>query len=193
MDFEALMDKYLAGQCTDEEKKQVEDEIERARMINEKLIEREPAPFAAPPESLIKKASRRFNFKLIIKTVCISLAALIVITGITLGTIFTIAVRAAKSSVVYSISEAEPYAVDYLYEYVTQNAGFTGARSDIFVQNSDNDFEMQSPLSNSYYDYEFKLTAGGSEYKIDVDSRTAECRIVKLDREFKEKDHHEED
>lgn len=78
MTFRELFDRYRAGTATDEERRIVEEELDKAALINEHLFGswEEPAPAEAPAGELkqVKKSLRRRNLLLVLTSLVLTAA-----------------------------------------------------------------------------------------------------------------------
>ena len=183
MKFEELYEKYLQGTCTEEEKRFVENEIVRARAVNERLLSAHKEEVIRPADDKkVKKAKKKFSLKMAVTAAVVTLVVLVVVCGAVLGGVFGTAATAAKNGVKFSLEEGEKIAVDYAVEFLTDRyPGFTGSADKVIVKERERDFEITSKLKNSYYAYSYELIFGRTEVEVRVNSRTGECRITDVD------------
>lgn len=177
MNFEKLYEKYKAGQASEEEKIQVEAEIEKAKKISEILFSgNEKVELKDPDESEVKKAKKFLRIKTLIIALAASAAAILVTTGAVLGGVFGTAAAAAKKSVNYGYAEA----ADMAKEYVVANYDFDDMRFNI--KDNDRDLHLKSPLKDSRYAYYVELVnSDGIEIEVSIDAKTGEVRFVDID------------
>lgn len=183
MKFEELYEKYLQGTCTEEEKLFVENEIARARAVNERLLSAHKEEVIRPADNKkVKKAKKKFSLKMAMTAAVVTLAVLVVVCGAVLGGVFGTAATAAKDGVKISAEEGKQIAIDYAFEFLSENYyNFEGSKDKAIVKDFEKDFEITSKLKNSYYAYSYELLFGRTEVEVMVNSRTGECRITDVD------------
>lgn len=182
MKFDELYAKYVAGNCTEEEKAFVESEIEKAQKVNDALLTGRKIELAPAEEEKIKKVKKKFSLKMALTAAVVTVAVLLLVSGGVLGGVFGTAVTAAKDGNNYGYDGAEALALDRAYDYLTENKLFDGNKSALVVTDREKDFEIKTPLKKSLYVYSFDIAAGRLEIEIEVNSRTGECRITDIDR-----------
>lgn len=181
MDFKKLYPKYLAGECSDEEREFVEAEIERARVVSEEMFKGQSNVELKPAgDEDVLKAKKKLNVRTFIKTVVISIISCLVLAGIGIAVILGLAISGAKSNLNYDEMQAEQIAKEYVYSYAKENSYGDGSNSP-FISEQDKDLQFKSPLSRSYYIYEYEIQNGEYEFEIEFNSQTGECVITDVD------------
>lgn len=182
MRFDELYEKYLSGECTEEEKRFVEGELAKAMIVNETVngqrLELKPAD-----DEKVQKVKKKFGVKMLLCAVVVTLILLLVVTGAVLGGVFGTAVGAAKNSDALGMDNAEARAIDFAYAYLTENGYFAGEKSALIVTEREKDFKMTTPLKKSVYYYEYEIKADVYELDIEINSATGECKLKDFDTE----------
>ncbi|MCD8391051.1 MAG: hypothetical protein LUD03_04340 [Firmicutes bacterium] len=187
MNFKELYQKYLAGECTDEEKAFVEGEIKRAQIVSDELFkERKPVEFKPVTDEEVLKAKKRFAAGNTIKTVAISLIIGVVLVAVTAAAVFALAVHGARKNMRYSGAEAESMIAEYIVDYVEANMGKHIKGEDVnisYIYEDERDLQMRFPLNRCYYIFEYEVLASGLEFEVEFNPKTGECIITDVDRD----------
>lgn len=185
MDFKILYQKYLANECTPEEKAFVESEIERAKMVSEELFNEhmrvEFKPCCDQDAMLARKKFNKINF---IKTLAISVLSCILVGVLTLALIYGISVSSAKNNMKYTAQQGEQAVREHIYNHMVTNYALQNLGIDtIYVKEDDRDLEIKGPLNKSYYLIEYEIKLPGYEAEAEMNSRTGEIVITDVERD----------
>ena len=183
MDFEKIYQKYKDGTATEEEKKLVEEEIRKAKMINDLLEEKSEEESAENCDVVskqfdsqkIKEALKYFNIKQFIKTTVIVVVVVVALSVLAVGTIFGIAFYNANASENITQEQAVALAKESMATYL----GTTPDK--IMVGEVDKDIEMSLNLTKSRYVYEVEMTYPDGEYTFVVNTESGYVRIDDFD------------
>ncbi|MCC8160512.1 MAG: hypothetical protein LIO53_04235 [Oscillospiraceae bacterium] len=187
MEFKELYQKYIAGNCTDEEKAFVEEEIKRAQAVSDEVFkDRKAVEFTPVTDEEVLKAKNQFAAKNLVKTVVISLAIGIALIAVVTAAVFGLAVHGARKNMRYSGAEAETMVAEYIVDYVGTNMGRQISGEDIninYIYEDERDLQMRFPLSRCYYIFEYEVRASGFEFEVEFNPKTGECIITDIDRD----------
>lgn len=192
MNFDEAFRHYKEGTATPEEKALVLDELAKAKalsaLLDDEPVKVTPAPVAEADARALKTAKKQFKNNSVLIGLIAALSVLLII-GIILGSVFGVAVGCAKDNERYGREQCVTLAVDSAYDFVTDAANmsifgiplYSGSKDQLFVDDIDRDFHIESNLLNSYYTYKIEVRAGRMEVDVIVDTRNASCRIDKID------------
>ncbi len=175
MNFEKAFENYKNGTATEEERAYVENEIAKARKINEAIEAMDSKRVVEKAESDdVKKAIKKMKVKTAVRIAIIS--AIVVVA---------LALIASISAVIYVNSTASGKAeftksecIEAAKQVVSETAG---ASAELRVRDVERDirFEYGKPSSAKYY-YEIEIAVGYMEYEVLVDSITGKAVIVDI-------------
>ena len=201
MEFEKAYKNFLDGTATPEETEFVRSEMKKARELSfiinggsafsggeqqpdavgdvketPKAENRKPVIIENADDGKIRKATKTFNTRMFVRTVCTVLITVVAISGIALGSIFGIAAGSASKNTKITREDAETIAIDYVKkEFSVEN---------VRVKDTDRDLEMSLSLTKSYYQYEIELNdLKGTDYELTIDGRNGNVLIVDVDRD----------
>lgn len=183
MDFERIYQKYKDGTATEEEKKLVEEEIKKAKIIND-LLEEKPEERPDGKSDVVSKqfdsqkikdALKYFNIKQFIKTTVIVVVVVVALSLLAVGTIFGIAFYNANTSENITQEQAVELAKESMAAYI----GTTPDK--IMVGEVEKDIEMSINLTKSRYVYEVDMTHPDGEYTFVVNTESGHVRIDDFD------------
>ncbi len=175
--FEELYKKYQNGTATREERAYIEEELKRAQEVAETL-NKEPQ-IAEPTVEDVAKIKKTFRLKTLIVSLSIAVLAIVLITGIVLGVVFGVSVPAAKTN--RNVAYDREYAIAAVKTAHLANATQLGT----FVRLEDGidlDFEIESPLKDSYYKWEIEIeTSIGCEVIYHVSTKDGSVVLAHYD------------
>lgn len=186
MEFRDLYKKYLAGECTDEEKKFVESEIEKAKIVSDELFkDRGSVDLKEVTDEEVLRAKKKFNIKTIIKTAVISFVSFVLLVGITVGVIFGLAINGAKSNIKYNDQQSQQAVKEFVYNNALEMYEIENITPEmIYVKEEEKELQIQSPPHRSYYIIEYEIIVKGYEFEVELNSRTGDMIITDVDREW---------
>ncbi len=175
--FEELYKKYQNGTATREERTYVEEELKRAQEVSETLGE--VPQIAKASDNDVAKIKKTFRLKTLIVSLVIAVVSIAVIVGVVLGIVFGVSVPAARQNRNSEYDRA--YAIYKVEEYHLSNVAKYGA----FVRFDDGvdfDFEIESPLKDSYYKWELEvITDLGIEVTYHVSTKDGSVVLAHVD------------
>jgi len=180
MDFKETYKRYLAGQATDEEKKFVENEIEKARAVNAEILASSNIEIKTPEEKL--KAKKKKSFRQTIKTIVISVIVFFVISTIIFGVMGILAISNAKKNLSTDETQAVTLATEQAYIYARDNLNYAGAMEQMVLKKETKELEWRIPFDRCHYSYDFEFVAGYTEIEIEVNASTGNIVITDVDR-----------
>ena len=179
MDFEKLYQKYQDGTATEEERKLVEEEIEKAKAINsileEKPEEKKDVVSKYIDTDKVKDALKYFNFKQMIRTVLIMCTVIVVLAAIVIGTILGVSYYNANRAEVITQEQAITLAKEYVADYGEIEA------EKLIVSEVDKEMDIKFNLVDSIYVYEIELVTPSEEYSVKVNSKSGYTMISDID------------
>ncbi len=170
MNFEELYQKYKAGTATPEEQEAVKQEIEKAKRISS-LLDGEFAgdidPLSPADKTAVQKAKKAFNLRNTLKTFLIAVISITVVGSLVCGGIFATAFFSANNAKTVTADQA----IDSAKELLAQHLGI-GETVEMIVNDTEEELDIGSKLTDSVYLYEIQLIYGDYSYEIQVSSKT---------------------
>ncbi len=110
-------------------------------------------------------------------TICavISVAVFLVLIIVLVVTFCTVGAVYAKKNTVISAADAEQIAVNYV------SSGYGVAVASMRIKNVTDDFKLVAPVKDSYYEHEVRIISGLATYKVEINGKTGERRMAKID------------
>lgn len=177
MDFEKAYQKFLDGTATPEEIEFVRSEINHARKLTAVIDGDSRVITNEAGSEKVKKAAKKYNSRMTIKTVVIVLLSVIVVTGAVLGAFFGVSISSAKRNTGISAADAEQLAIAYVEENFPEENGTT------YVEDVDRDIEIKGEITKSYYIYEVELSKGFLEIDVEISGKTGEIIFAHAERD----------
>ncbi len=176
MNFEKAFENYKNGTATEEERAYVENEIAKARRINEAIEEMDSKRVVEKAESHdVKKAIKKMKIKTGVRIAVISFIV-----------VLAVALIATVSTVIYVNSSASGKAaftktecIEAAKEAVLDKIGDPNAEMRMRDVERDIRFEY-GKLSSATFVYEIEIASGYLEYEVVVDSVTGKAVIVDI-------------
>lgn len=177
MDFEKAYQKFLDGTATPEEIEFVRSEINHARKLTA-VIDGDRRGITTEADSeKVKKAAKKFNFRMTVKTVIIVVLSVVIVTGAVLGAFFGVSVSSAKRNTKITAEDAERIALAYAEENFPEETGAT------YVKDTDRDIEIKGEITKSYYIYGVELSRGLLEIDVEISGKTGEIIYAHAERD----------
>lgn len=168
MDFEKIYDKYLNNEATDEEIKYIEQEINKAKKLNEIIDKMENANiFNEADIKDVKKAKKAYNKKKILQTIFISLSILIVMFLATFGIVYNVGSNYASKTMSITYEDAKSISINYILNYNDDIK-----INDLRIVDVSRKLELSSKLSKSYYKYNVDIVCKYEAYEIEINATT---------------------
>lgn len=188
MNFDDAFKHCQEGVATDEEKQFVKDQLAKANEFLKEESLREESPVKEADAEVVRKAKKKFKWQYIVIPACSIVCVLLIIAAI-LGGVFGSAASYAKDAVFYKKSACVDIARQKAYEFVSESPNYTfvtvNGKEDFHVDDVEADFNYNGKdLKSSYYTYivELEVKRYDFEIEIEVDTRTGDCKVIKVDR-----------
>lgn len=185
MNFEEAFKHCQDGTATQEERDYVKSQLDAANTFMDERPA-EPAPVKEAEKEDVKRAKRKL-IRYIVAPVCAILCALLIV-GAILGGVFGFASTSAKESAKYDKAACAEIAMNRAFNQMTAilPAGIsTNVYQDInYYQVDDIERHFQydgKNLKHSYYVYIVEVSIVENEFKIEVDTRNGNTRIIEQD------------
>ncbi|MBE6639485.1 MAG: hypothetical protein E7616_08590 [Ruminococcaceae bacterium] len=177
MNFDVVYEKYLNGTATEEEKAYIEAEIAKAKKLNAIIDQLDAKRVIQPAETKeVKQATKTMKKKFGIRAAAVSLAVLVILVLLIIGSIFTYIHIKAANKAEYTKNEC----IELAKKSVNDHSDVIS--TDLVVMGIDRDLRVyDGKLSRAVYIYEIEVRKGFLEYEVEVNTATGETVIVDVD------------
>ena len=149
---------------------------------------RQSVPVAEASDDDVKKAKKKFKWRYVVIPALSLICTLLAIAAI-LGGVFGSAASYAKDAAVYKKAACVDIARQKAYEFVTESPTYSfvvvNGKEDFQVDDIEPDFNYNGKnIKSSYYAYIIELEVKRYDFdiEIEVDTRTGDCKVIKVDR-----------
>ncbi len=168
MDFEKIYEKYLNNEANEEEVKYIEQEINKAKKLNEIIDKMESTDiFNEADIKDVKKAKKAYNKKRIIQTIIISLSIILALFLASFGTVYKIGSNYANRTMSITYDDAKSISINYILNYDDDIKS-----NDIRIVDIKRKLELSSKISKSYYKYTVDIVCKYNVYEIEINGTT---------------------
>ena len=176
MNFESAFEKYKNGTATEEEMAFVENEIAKARKLQEVMDEMDAKRVVEPAKSQdVKKMLNQVKKKSGIRTALISLAVVAIVFVLAITSLFIYANVTASGRAAYNREAC----IEAAKQSVIEHSG--GTVEELFVPGAEKELIFEyGRLSSAIYVYEIEVRSGYMEYDIMVNSTNGRATIVDI-------------
>ena len=188
MNFEEAFARYKDGVATEEEKAYVRQQLEIANAFVADDEKRQSVPVAEASDDDVKKAKKKFKWRYVVIPALSLICTLLAIAAI-LGGVFGSAASYAKDAAVFKKAACVDIARQKAYEFVTESPTYSfvvvNGKEDFQVDDIEPDFNYNGKnIKSSYYAYIIELEVKRYDFdiEIEVDTRTGDCKVIKVDR-----------
>lgn len=188
MNFDDAFKHCQEGVATEEEKQFVKEQLAKANEFLKSESIRDESPVKEADVEDVRKAKKKFKWQYIVIPICSIVCVLLVIAAI-LGGVFGSAASYAKDAAVFKKAACVDIARQNAYEFVTESPTYSfvvvNGKEDFQVDDIEPDFNYNGKnIKSSYYAYIIELEVKRCDFdiEIEVDTRTGDCKVIKVDR-----------
>ncbi len=176
MNFEKAFENYKNGTATNEERAFVENEIAKARKINEAIEEMDSKRVVEQAESKdVKKAISTMKRRTGIRIAIISFVVVLAVILVAVASLFIYTTATASGRAAYSREQCVEAAKLAVIERIGEPS------AEVRMRDIEKDLRFEyGKLSSAMYVYEIEIVSGYMEYDVVVDSMTGKAVIVDI-------------
>lgn len=192
MNFEELYEKCQNGTATEDEKRQLEAEINKAKSALDFVDKNETDAFVPPvkeaEDTAILKSRKKFKKSVLTTWLVATICAVLLATGAVLGGVFGSAASYAHSAKRVSRDQATTLAQSYAEDFVADN--YSEFSPYLLLVDFDDHLVVTPVIKDSYYAYyvHFKADIPASkaelEITIKINSRSQEISLLDVDKDL---------